>query len=81
MTFDSEQRSQAMLVVSRKTGERVIIGQGVTITLIEVKGNRVRLGIDAPQEMPVWREELAGIKRGDRNPKARTGLESVTSAA
>jgi len=48
-----------MLVLSRKLGEKVVIGNGITITVVEVKGNRVRLGIDAPKKVRVLRAELA----------------------
>ncbi len=47
-----------MLVLTRKFGESIIIGDSVTVTVIEVKGDRVRLGISAPVEVPVHREEV-----------------------
>jgi carbon storage regulator len=47
-----------MLVLSRKVGERIKIGDGVTITVVRVSGGGVRLGIEAPPEMAVVREEL-----------------------
>jgi carbon storage regulator len=48
-----------MLVLSRKVGERVLIGDRVAITIVRINGNAVRLGIDAPPEMVVVREELS----------------------
>ena len=48
-----------MLVVSRKIGQRILIGDKITVTVIKVSGGGVRIGIDAPDEMPVMREELA----------------------
>jgi len=48
-----------MLVLSRKPGEQVVIGNGVTLTVVEVSGNRVRLGFDAPAQVRVLRAELA----------------------
>ena len=48
-----------MLVLSRKPGEKVVIGNGITITVVEVAGNRVRLGIDAPEDVRILRAELA----------------------
>ena len=48
----------AMLVLSRKVGERILIGDNVTVTVVRVSGGGVRLGIDAPAEMAVVREEL-----------------------
>jgi len=48
-----------MLVLTRKVGERVLIGDQVAVTIIRIQGNAVRLGIEAPPEMAVVREELA----------------------
>jgi carbon storage regulator CsrA len=47
-----------MLVLSRKPGEKVVIGNGITITVVEVKGNRVRVGIEAPDRVRILRAEL-----------------------
>ena len=48
-----------MLVVSRKVGERILIGDQISITVIKVGSGGVRIGIQAPKEMAVVREELA----------------------
>ena len=47
-----------MLVLSRKVGERIWIGDDISITVVRITGGGVRLGIEAPSEMPVVREEL-----------------------
>jgi len=47
-----------MLVLSRKKGESIVIDGGVTITITEVKGNSVRIGIEAPREVSILRTEL-----------------------
>jgi carbon storage regulator len=47
-----------MLVLTRKTGETVYISTDITITVLEVNGNRIRIGIDAPRQMPILRGEL-----------------------
>jgi carbon storage regulator len=48
-----------MLVLSRKLGEQILIPQcGLTVTVLAIEGGRVRLGISAPAEIPVHREEL-----------------------
>jgi len=47
-----------MLILGRKTGERIMLGEGVTITVVSVQGERVKLGIEAPPELPVHREEV-----------------------
>jgi carbon storage regulator len=47
-----------MLVLSRKVGERIQIDSGITITVVEVHGNRVRIGIEAPRQVNIRRQEL-----------------------
>lgn len=47
-----------MLVLTRKTGEGIIIGDDVKITIVEVRGNSIRLGIDAPREKKIHRLEV-----------------------
>ena len=47
-----------MLVLTRKIGETLMIGDDVTVKVIGVNGNQVRLGIDAPKDVPVHREEI-----------------------
>jgi carbon storage regulator len=47
-----------MLVLSRRNDESIVIDGRITVTIIEVRGQQVRLGIEAPKENPVWREEL-----------------------
>ena len=47
-----------MLILTRRAGETVMIGSDVTITVLGVKGNQVRIGINAPKEVAVHREEI-----------------------
>ena len=59
-----------MLVLTRKVGERIQLGDNITVTLVKIQGNTVRLGIEAPPEMSVARQEL--IQRlTDREEPAR----------
>lgn len=47
-----------MLVLTRKPGERVLIGDKVEVVVVEIRGDRVKLGFVAPQEVPIHREEV-----------------------
>lgn len=47
-----------MLVLSRKRNERITIGDNIAITVVEVRGDKVRLGIEAPNDVPVHRQEV-----------------------
>lgn len=53
-----------MLILTRRVGETVMIGNEVTVTVLGVKGNQVRIGVNAPKDVSVHREEIyARIKR------------------
>jgi len=71
-----------MLVLTRKVGEGIIIGDDIRITVIEVKGGGIRLGIEAPAEMKIYRQELYE-RIGSENKEATTwnlsDLEALTT--
>ncbi|QDV35580.1 carbon storage regulator [Tautonia plasticadhaerens] len=48
-----------MLVLTRKLGERIVIGDGIVVTVVKLEHGQVRLGIEAPREVPIFREEIA----------------------
>lgn len=50
-----------MLVLSRKKSESIVINDDITITIVEVRGDKVRLGIQAPREVPVHRKEILDL--------------------
>jgi carbon storage regulator len=51
-------RSSVMLVLSRQRDESIIIGDHIVITVVDIRGDKVRLGIEAPKEVPVHRQEV-----------------------
>ena len=57
-----------MLVLTRRTSQSVMIGDDIVITVLEVKGDQIRLGITAPREVQVYREELlAALRTANRS--------------
>lgn len=62
-----------MFVLSRRQGESIVIGDNVVVTIVEVRGGQVRVGIDAPRSIEVHREEVY-------REVARENLEAVRSA-
>lgn len=51
-------RSSIMLILTRRTGESLVIGDDVKVTILGIKGNQVRIGVSAPKEVSVHREEI-----------------------
>ncbi len=47
-----------MLILTRRVGETLMVGDDVTVTVLGVKGNQVRIGVNAPKDVPVHREEI-----------------------
>ena len=47
-----------MLVLSRKKGESIVIGEHIVVTVVDLRNGKVRLGVEAPKEVPVHRQEL-----------------------
>ena len=66
-----------MLVLSRKKSESIVVNDSITITVVEIRGDKVRLGIDAPRDVPVHRSEVfeairkAGFEVDESEPIGR----------
>lgn len=56
-----------MLVLSRKKNESIVINNDITVTVVEIRGDKVRLGIVAPKEVPVHRQEVYDAIHGTRD--------------
>jgi len=70
-----------MLVLSRKKNESIVINNDITIVVVEIRGDKVRLGVEAPKEVPVHRREVYdAIHRQNNAPGADTGSPAETKA-
>jgi len=71
-----------MLILTRRVGETVVIGDDVTVTVLGVKGNQVRLGVNAPREVAVHREEIfERIKRERADDEVAVAVAQVAAAS
>lgn len=73
-----------MLVLSRKKNESIIINDDITIVVVEIRGDKVRLGVEAPKEVPVHRNEVYEAIRRSQSPNNAPAGEpepDATSAA
>ncbi len=70
-----------MLVLSRKKNESIIINNDITVTVVEIRGDKVRLGIVAPKEVPVHRQEVFEAIHGKPAPNAPGASDPAPTAA
>jgi carbon storage regulator len=63
-----------MLVLSRKVGEQVVINNNITVKILEIRGGVIRIGIEAPRDVPVHRTEL--LERAGTGPTAGPGARA-----
>jgi carbon storage regulator len=59
-----------MLMMTRRAGQKIIVGDDVTIEVVEVAGNTVRIGVNAPRSVPVYREEIWTAVRDENEAAA-----------
>ena len=69
-----------MLVITRKPGEGICLGDDVKITVLEISGSTVRLGIEASREIPVYREEIWEAVKEENRAAAQTNLKDLPKA-
>ncbi len=70
-----------MLVLSRKVGEKIVIGDNITVVVQRVSGNRISLGIEAPADVRIVRGELSKdeAKRSQENPRSAKGVDPASA--
>lgn len=67
-----------MLALSRKKGEAIIVNNNIEITILEVKGEQVKIGITAPKEVPVYRKEVyLQIQEANREAMEVSGMDAL----
>jgi carbon storage regulator len=69
-----------MLVITRKAGERICLGDDVTITVMEISGSTVRIGIEAPAEIPIYRQEIWNAVKEENRAAAQSSIKDLPSA-
>jgi carbon storage regulator len=69
-----------MLVITRKSGERICLGDEITITVMEISGSTVRIGIEAPQEVPIYRHEIWAAIKEENRAAADSRLDRLPAA-
>ena len=69
-----------MLVITRKAGERICLGDEVTITVIEISGSAVRIGIEAPAEIPIYRHEIWAAVKAENRAAAQTSISDLPTS-
>lgn len=66
-----------MLVITRKSGERICLGDEITITVLDIAGSSVRLGIEAPTEVPVYRHEIWEAVKAENRAAAEASRKDL----
>ncbi len=70
-----------MLILSRKTNEKIMIGEDISITIIEIRGDQVKIGVEAPKTVKVFRQEVYEAIQSENRAAAKTpvNLEGLSN--
>jgi carbon storage regulator len=66
-----------MLIITRRPGEKIMVGDDVVVHVMEIVGNSVRVGIEAPRSVPVYREEIWNAVRDENRAAAETAPDAL----
>ena len=66
-----------MLIITRKPGEKIMLGDEIVVHVMEIVGNTARIGIDAPRSVPVYREELWNAVRDENRAAADVAPDAL----
>ena len=70
-----------MLIITRKPGEKIMLGDDVVVHVMEIVGNSVRIGIQAPRSVPVYREEIWNAVREENQAAAAASPDALPAPA
>ncbi len=70
-----------MLIITRRAGQKIMLGDDVTVHVMEIVGNSVRLGVEAPKSLPVYREEIWAAVKEENQASASADTESMPRPA
>jgi len=68
-----------MLILSRKINEKICIGNNITLTIMEVRGDQVKVGIDAPKDVKVFRQEVFNAIQSENKAAAATAKADLSA--
>ncbi len=68
-----------MLILSRKTDQQIKIGENITITIIDIKGDQVKIGVEAPKDVKVFRQEVFNAIKNENTAASSVNNEAVSA--
>jgi carbon storage regulator len=70
-----------MLIITRRAGQKIMLGDDVTVHVMEIVGNSVRIGVEAPKSLPVYREEIWAAVKEENQASATANTDSLPKPA